>query len=666
MHTPLPYRSEVDGLRAVAVLPVILFHAGAPGFAGGYIGVDVFFVISGYLITSIILRDHAADRFSFKTFYERRARRLLPALYLVIAATLPFAFLWMTPYEFKIYGQSIGYTALFVANIGLESETGYFHDRADLYPFLHTWSLSVEEQFYIIFPLLLLWLMRWRSWVAPLVLSLIFVGSLALSEIRSETLTRPNFYYLTTRAWELLAGCGVALWLQKTSLKEALALPVAGVGAALLAASYVIFDGTQPHPSLMTLLPVGGTALLLLGCNGTDLVSRALSWRPLVFVGLISYPAYLWHQPLFAFARIRSGDQIALGGALALSLAALGLAFLTWKYLETPVRRGVVLPLRKNVFRFFGAATASIVAVALVLDQTEGVPQRFGPEVARIAPMANNLPPYEARCQSRPNHIIAPENACLHGDTSAPRVAIWGDSHAMVMAGPLGTALADRGLGLVDFTFRSCTPVTTDIGATTEDACLDYNRLILDHILASPEIDLVVLHGRWPALVAGGVFDNGAGGIAGGGRSATPRDSVGEERLGTVRSAISDVVSSLLQGGKEVVVLSGIPEAGWDVPGKMVRDHILGMRNGPLVYPRAAWDAYNSNGLGILQSIAATSGILLVDPSDTVCGPGPECQVERDGLPQYFDDDHLTQAAAARVAEGAVEAISAAGLLPDP
>ncbi len=226
-----PYRPEIDGLRAIAVLPVILYHAGITGFEGGFIGVDVFFVISGYLITRIILADHAAGGFSYRTFYERRARRLMPALFLVIAASIPFAVLWMTPQQFWDYGQSIGYTVVFVANIGLEGETGYFAPRADLFPFLHTWSLSVEEQFYLIFPLLLILSLRLPRGVRMAGFLCIACASLALAQLRSETAPSANFYFLTTRAWELLAGALLAMAGPGAEASRALR-GVAGFGSA--------------------------------------------------------------------------------------------------------------------------------------------------------------------------------------------------------------------------------------------------------------------------------------------------------------------------------------------------------------------------------------------------------------------------------------------------
>jgi len=278
------YRSEIDGLRAVAVVPVILFHAGVAGFSGGYVGVDVFFVISGYLITTIILNDLEAGRFSIARFYERRARRILPALSVVLLCCIPFAWLWMLPQELVAFGKSLVATMLFGSNVLFWKESGYFDPAVELKPLLHTWSLAIEEQYYLLFPVTLALIWRWRkSAVLPSLVFVILV-SLAISEWGSRNAPSANFYLLPSRVWELLVGALTAFRFGN-SYKRSHTLGLLGLG--LIVCAVFFLDATTPMPSLWTLLPVIGTALILGFGRDATVVAKLLSIKPLVGLGLI-------------------------------------------------------------------------------------------------------------------------------------------------------------------------------------------------------------------------------------------------------------------------------------------------------------------------------------------------------------------------------------------
>lgn len=295
----MKYRPEVDGLRTIAVLPVILFHAGVSVFSGGYVGVDVFFVISGYLITGILASELAEDRFSITRFYERRARRILPALFAVMLACLPFAWFWMLPSEMLNFSRSMIAVSAFASNVLFFMQAGYFAPNAEELPLLHTWSLAVEEQYYIIFPVLLWALWRLGRGIVWGVLAVIAVVSLALCQLLVTSQPDATFYLIHTRAWELLAGSLIALWqLRGGPRAQDRSETGAALGLAMILYGIFMFDEHTPFPSLWALLPVGGTALVLLFAAKDTLAARLLSLRVMVGIGLISYSAYLIHQPL--------------------------------------------------------------------------------------------------------------------------------------------------------------------------------------------------------------------------------------------------------------------------------------------------------------------------------------------------------------------------------
>jgi peptidoglycan/LPS O-acetylase OafA/YrhL len=372
------YRPEIDGLRTVAVVPVILFHAGVGVFSGGYVGVDVFFVISGYLITGILVEAIRSGKFSILDFYERRARRILPALFLVILVTTPFAFIWMRANQFEDYAQSIVAVLLFASNVLFWLEDGYFDFASEEKPLLHTWSLAVEEQYYIVFPILLLVLMRYglrntTRWIVLLGL-VSFAACLLAAQIKPSA----NFYLAPFRAWELLAGSFCAL-LQKDGRggrpNDILAL----TGLGMILAAIFLFDGDTPFPSAYTVLPVLGTVLVILHAGVGTRCKYLLSQPVMVGVGLISYSAYLWHQPLFVLARIRLQDDATLTVFLLLSLVSLALAYLSWRYVEQPFRRkeAVWFPGKLRIFAASGITAMALGAAALHIIIHDGYASRM-------------------------------------------------------------------------------------------------------------------------------------------------------------------------------------------------------------------------------------------------------------------------------------------------
>lgn len=372
------YRSEIDGLRAVAVLPVVFFHAGFEPFAGGFIGVDVFFVISGYLITNLILAELACGEFSLLRFYERRARRILPALYLVIIVSLPIAWLTLPPNSMKNFSQSVAAITLFSSNFLFWIEQGYFDAASELKPLLHTWSLAVEEQFYFFYPLILVFLWRRLRSKFEGVLALALLLSFAIAQWYVHRSPLAAFYLLPTRAWELLIGALVCIYLLKVKRHQfARATNEIGgtFGLLLIFFSIVAYNRQTPFPGVFALTPTLGTALVIIFATQQTLTGRLLSYKPLVGLGLISYSFYLWHQPLFVFARHMSLEEPDLGLMLALVLLAFFFAYLTWRFVEVPFRRRDFLK-RKLIFQLALAGCISFLLLGVYGHLTEGFPTK--------------------------------------------------------------------------------------------------------------------------------------------------------------------------------------------------------------------------------------------------------------------------------------------------
>ena len=374
------YRPEVDGLRALAVVPVILFHAGIPAFAGGFVGVDVFFVISGYLIASIIVEEMRRGTFSFATFFERRARRIIPALYAVLLVTLPLGWLFMLPDNFENLGQSVVATVGVSNNVLLWLTSGYWDLSNEFKPLLHTWSLGVEEQFYFVFPLVLLALVPRGTRVTLWVFAIAAAASLVAAQWFVLTKPLAAFFLLPMRAWELLLG---AMFAVTCSAARPHALQLGRIGAALawlglalILAPVFVYDSTTPFPGIAALPPTVGTLLVIMFASSSNLVGRVLSWRVLVAIGLGSYSAYLWHQPLFAFIRLLSPEHPKAWVWIMAIAATAVLAYLSWRFIEQPFRSRTRFS-RRAVFALTLVVGGLIGAAGLAIDRRAGFPERI-------------------------------------------------------------------------------------------------------------------------------------------------------------------------------------------------------------------------------------------------------------------------------------------------
>lgn len=380
MSLAIEYRAEVDGLRSLAIVPVVFFHAGFKTFGGGFVGVDVFFVISGYLIASIILAEMGRGEFTLASFYERRARRILPPLFVVMAASFAMAWLWMMPEEMKRFSDSLISVPLFVSNFQFWRESGYFGTTAELKPLLHMWSLAVEEQYYVLFPLFLIVAWRFGKGFIGVVLGIVGAASLVLAEWGVVKMPEAAFFLLPARAWELLLGVAVALvptHVRASSTISSSVRQMGGLGGLVLIGYPVFcFDHGTEFPGIHALPPTLGAALIILLADHRTWVGRLLSCRPLVGIGLVSYSAYLWHQPLFAFARIRSITPPSQFAMSVLAILAFILAWASWRYIERPFRDRTMVG-RSPLLAFSVTLSAAFVALGLLGHYTGGYEQHF-------------------------------------------------------------------------------------------------------------------------------------------------------------------------------------------------------------------------------------------------------------------------------------------------
>lgn len=658
----IAYRKEIDGLRALAVIPVILFHAGFSWVRGGYVGVDVFFVISGYLITSIILADQKAGIFTIGQFYERRARRILPALFVVMLASLVPSWLWMSAEQLTEFARSLSAVSLFSSNVLFWRESGYFAPVVEQKPLLHTWSLAVEEQYYVIFPLLILflWSLGRRRLMG------VIAGGALLSLVLSEYIWRAhpaaNFYLTPTRAWELLTGALIAFVCFDKPLSErvgpAVNQSLALLGLALVLLAVFAYDDTTPFPSLYALVPVLGTALIIAFAHQGTLVGGLLGRRALVGIGLISYSAYLWHQPLFAFARIRSLNEPPAYAYVALIAAAVVMAYFTWRYVEVPLRNRRNFS-RRQIFSFGAGVSACLVAVGMIGALGAGFADRM-PAAAK-AWLAFKTPYLERRtgCYSDTELYIAPADYCVLGDKDrAPSLMLWGDSHAESLVTALGDTSERLGLSALQATYEACPP-TLDVyrvDAGADHLCRQFNNDAFEFLKSSRDIRTVILLGRWTLYLEHALYDNGEGGVEKGEKLHLARvDGALDEptRRRQLAEQIKSTVEQILALGKTVILVYPVPEVGWDVPTYAAKTALFG--NGEAQpYLSTSYSQFkkrNASMYAALDAIAPHPNLVRVYPEKTLCGTvlADRCVANLNGAALYYDDDHLSNEGAALV-----------------
>jgi len=653
----LKYRPEIDGLRAIAVLAVVLYHAqfnigGEKLLTGGYIGVDVFFVISGYLISLILLRELASDSFSFATFYERRARRILPALFAVMLASIPIAWLVLLPKALKEYAWSLLASLGFGSNFLFWQEDSYTAESSLLKPFLHTWSLSIEEQFYLIFPILLLLLWRFVKPLLTPLLAILFFASLATAQIGSQLFSDANFFLLPSRGWEMLIGaliaCGElarsnahfqpvfkALGFSQSSKDR-----LAKLGLALIVGSLFLFNNNTPHPSLLTALPVLGCALVIRFARPGELVTGWLCTPYLSSIGLISYSLYLWHFPLFAFARIQ-GLLLDNFDKLIVVILSFGAAILSYLFIEKPFRNRRRLGLKRFASILIPCAVI-IIGVQVYIIKKDGASFRLG----AVAALFEN-----ATLRTVPNGNYG-------SYSERPTIINVGDSHADVLTSNL-RVIAERNNANYAQVIESGCPllkgiIRYDDGKLHERCNEQLNQLWLSSIKSYKD-SIVVFSARWTLYLQGQRFDDHQGNIEPGFELLLTTKSNPVADISGITKALKTTINELLENQQKVVLIYPIPEIGWNVPNRIKQEldkvsygrKLDAFENLALTTSKARFLERSQAAYQLYDSLGEHPNLIRVYPADMLCSStSDECYTHDDSQLFYYDDNHLTHTAA--------------------
>ncbi|MFT0859508.1 acyltransferase family protein [Ancylobacter sp. G4_0304] len=607
MHQSLSYRSHIDGLRAIAVLGVVLFHFGADWLPGGFIGVDVFFVISGFLISRSIFGDMADGSFSIVGFYERRIRRIAPAFLVVTAVTALAASLILLPHELLIFGRSMLWSVFAAGNIFFYQRLDYFGPGAQEMPLLHYWSLGVEEQFYLVLPALLLLCRRYRPGAVPAMIVALLLASLVASEAMLRHDPAAAYFLLPFRAFEMLIGSALALPGMRFPASAPLRAGAVLAGCVLILGGMVFITSAMPFPGLLALVPSLGAALVIWGGEkGASLPSRLLSIPPMLFFGRISYSLYLVHWPIVSLVSERFDDLdptwFLIGGVLASTL----LGYLSYRFVEQPVRLNRALFTRARLAGGTAAATALLAVFAQVTVSTRGLPMRYEGEVLRLAKFATYKSDHIFRSGScfivfsRRDTDLKPE--CL--PTQRPNIILWGNSHIAQFVNAIDDVAKQHGYALGQVTGAACTPFAGGQGGGSP-FCASMNQLALDWLMKNRP-DIVVI-GAVSAIFP--EFDRG--------------------------------VAELAKAGIRVVVVGPVPLFRRTVPKILARRIARGdtdIMAGRDLKPEVAQE-----DAALKAHFAGNPDVTYLSVLDTGCH-GTDCPLSANGEPLQFDASHFTQA----------------------
>ncbi|MVW76075.1 acyltransferase family protein [Pseudomonas xionganensis] len=635
----MKFRSDINGLRAVAVLVVVFFHFAVPGFTGGFVGVDVFFVISGYLMAQIICSRCEQGSFSFYDFYMARVRRIFPALIAMLAVVLVFAGFVLLPTEYKTLGQHALASIGVVSNIVYWRESGYFDEGALDKWLLHTWSLSVEWQFYLVIPLVLVLALRWCQghYLKPL-LWFGFLSSLALCGLAPVRYETAAFYLLPARAWEFLLGALLYVyalrlqWLQRPSFLY--------LGLVLILLSSGLYSEALVYPSFWPLLPTLGAALVI----GSAASSLVLDNRVMQFLGKTSYSLYLWHWPVL-IAAAHFGFELGGLAPLWLFVISLFLAWLSFYFVEEWVRNGGRRTPGGRVR--FGRDGGVLVCAGMIglagalVYLSEGLPMRLPTQIVVIAEEAESKNPRREEC-FRPGKRLEYPECRLGVSTQEPALVFWGDSHSDATFTGFAEAVEQAGQSAIYYGRSGCGPTLSMSLVELDDErdlaeCLEYNQGAFDRIAGNVAITDVYLVARWSA-----------------------------EKYAQGHADFSGLMCRLSEAGKRVHVMAPVPVYAVEVPDYLARGLMRGQSLSELLEPlvQSPAEYRQKQAFAFAQfGDAERCAVQVLDPLPHLCPQG-RCLPVRDGLPIYFDGGHLSERGSKLLTPMFLQSITAAGDAP--
>jgi peptidoglycan/LPS O-acetylase OafA/YrhL len=635
------YRRDIDGLRAVAVGTVVIFHAFPLALPGGYIGVDVFFVISGYLITSIIHREIQENRFSIRKFYERRFRRIIPALMFAITLTTIAGWIVLSPPDFTEYGESLVATSAFMSNIYFWLTGGYFSGPAHEKALLHTWSLAVEEQFYVIWPIVLIALAKVpRKWFVT-AFAAIFLGSLFLAEFRLSEQPLEVFFGFHTRAWELLVGAAIAVGLVPMLKGRRIADFLVLMGLALIIGSALLLQPESRFPGIAALPACIGT-LLVIQYGADSQTASILRLRPVVFIGLISYSLYLWHWPVLVLGRLSLEQPPSTGQTFLMLVVAVIGAVVSWRFVERPFRRPSPERLPLSSFAPPIGALALAGAAGGFLLLTDGAEFRAPPQSLRYASVGDDFNPRRAACLTdQYSGHVAPLDGCTFGGEPIS-IVVWGDSHADAITPGVEEWAVRQGLGGRQITKSACPPLLGVTLATLAGPRLGCARANLETLKAieMTQPAIVFLAARWSRYVEASPSQEG------GEFFLTDADPL-TDRAGNRQSfstALDETVARIKGVAPEtrVVILGPLPEWNANPVRCAVRKAFRGnVADGCFERPSTEFEAHTRVVENSIRATVATSRAAAVWPEDVLCDASV-CRAAIGGELLYRDDDHLS------------------------
>lgn len=661
------HRRDIDGLRAVAVLSIVIHHA-FPGLVpGGFVGVDIFFVISGFLITRIIAGEMGAGDFSFTRFYLRRARRIVPAYVAVTGAVTALAAWLLLPRAFYLFGGSLAASGLFLTNLWFTQGFGYFQPQAQQNPLLHLWSLGVEEQFYLVWPLLLAGLAwpRLRRARTGVVLALGAASLAGAQWLIGHDGSVWAFYLFPTRIWEFLAGGVLALNLPPPPRSERAAGAAAAAGLLLISASLVLIGEATPFPGLAAIPPCLGAALVIWSGEGrTPRAAALLRWRPMVGVGLISYSLYLWHWPLLVLGRVWLQRPLSPSeAALVVALSAV-LAALTWRFVEQPFRKTPTRTTRRRLV-FTLSPLLLVVTAGVVVFATRGLPARLAP-AARIAAAfsGTDVNPARATCFDGPR---LPAMGCRFGTGPGAQdydVLVWGDSHADAVTPGVVTWAEARSLSVREAAKGGCPPLAGVRAVAPRrgeiPGCRDVAPILLREIAGNPALKVIVLAARWPIYADPRVvYDPDSPPIS---LQDARRTSTAPYPLGRALGRTLDAIAATHTRAR-ILIVGPVPELTFNPPDCLAQALVLGRgaqacRDAPSAFPLLRARRAEAQ---IREALGLHPDVLAVFPSERLC-TASSCVTARGRTLLYFDDDHLSASGARMLLPGWLdEALSAPG-----